>query len=109
MEELLCLLDPAYFRRLFKLQLKASKRKAQEFRADFANFGIAFESSLKLVIEAFRSESELKRDEMFETMEYLKLYHPAVWYRVYKSVSILNEKWADELVGDDSDEPFLSL
>lgn len=107
MGELICLLPADYFQNLFRLRVKEIRLEHGIFMERLKDFDDGVTAFIKAVADALSGEDEIFEIEIITQVDDLRLYHPAMWYKVYKKIAARSLTWAAELVPKDMNRPFL--
>lgn len=105
-EELLTLLPAGYFRAAFKAGLGELRRRRDAFPELVVDFEAAAAAVARECQACFSSTDRAGLERLLEDLAFLRLAHPALWYRVYVGVRAENLGWALELEPSDRARPF---
>lgn len=106
-DELLMVLPDKYFRRLFKLQIENIRRRKRDFIENLKDPDLTVKVFTKLAKEAFENSDDERILEVLDQMDDLRLFHPAVWFKIFKNIGMVNKGWAKSIVGKGTNANFL--
>lgn len=106
LEELIQILPSGHFRLSLKAGLRELRTRREAFPDKIADFTSAVERLVETSKAILSAKDAAAREQLLEDFAALRLFHPALWFRVYAKLKAESLGWAMELQPRDRMRPF---